>query len=68
MANSSYPEFECAKCTAVMVAVRRNLSDSSAIICSRCGNFLGTFADLDKRPAPECQRTEPWFSAEDRAP
>jgi hypothetical protein len=31
-----------------MVAVRRNLLDSSAIFCSRCDTELGTFGDLSK--------------------
>jgi hypothetical protein len=47
MNNRDYPEFECQNCKAIMVAVRRNLCDSSAIFCSRCGSFLGAFVDLD---------------------
>jgi hypothetical protein len=49
MENPDYPEFECQNCKAIMIAVRRNLRDSSAIVCSRCGSFLGAFVDLDNR-------------------
>jgi DNA-directed RNA polymerase subunit RPC12/RpoP len=48
MENVAYPEFKCSNCTAIMVAVRRNLSDSSPIVCSRCGTFLGTFSKLQQ--------------------
>ncbi|WP_114430725.1 hypothetical protein [Phyllobacterium bourgognense] len=51
MANLDYPEFECQNCKAIMIAVRRNLRDSSAIVCSRCGSFLGAFVDLDNQLA-----------------
>lgn len=49
MANFEYPEFECQNCKAIMIAVRRNLRDSSAIVCSRCDSFLGAFVDLDNQ-------------------
>jgi len=49
MANFEYPEFECQNCKAIMIAVRRNVCDSSAIICSRCDSFLGAFVDLDNQ-------------------
>lgn len=48
MANVAYPEFKCSNCTAIMIAVRRNLSDSSPIVCCRCGTFIGTFSKLQK--------------------
>lgn len=45
-ANFAYPEFECSNCKTITIAVRRNLSNSSPIVCSRCGTFLGTWGDL----------------------
>jgi len=64
MANFPYPEFECSNCKAIMIAVRRNVSESSAIVCSRCGGFLGTFADLEKQSLLKSQR----MSADGSAP
>lgn len=57
MANVAFPEFKCSNCTAIMIAVRRNLTDSSPIVCSRCGTFIGTFSKLQKSMG-NCKTTE----------